>query len=238
MALVKVCDRKPSSVVASEPATKIGLRTGALASEGVAWPETPHPGPFALDATVGLRSRPANSSGHDPAMHSDLTSLLEPLLLEHSQRPAAKERTRDFAAADVLGVRFDDSTTYLSDRSKSLLQGDGRNSVSSPVAVDEEARNAPVGKLSQPFFVRFLAPDVRKLRRGTILAPPDDFGTIEDERGMRPPLLNTSELHGPVGRGTALSLSRLEMERDAPTPTVDPIVLLHEASEGRPCGGR
>ena len=93
------------------------------------------------------------------------------------------------------------------------------------------------GSSRSPFSVLLLASDVGKLRSGSELAPADDLCAVEHQGGVSTPLPDPGLLQFAIPPGHSLVLARFEMERDAPAPSEDPVMFLHETGEGRP-GGR
>src|SRR5207245_2442848 len=108
-----------------------------------------------------------------------------------------------------------------------------RDSLFPPVAVDEEARDPPVGRsrtqLAEPSH------SARELGRGSELTPPNDVRAVVDEGRVGLVCSNKSLLVRPVRPGLAVRFTGLEVEGDAPAATPYAIVLLHNSHEVRPC---
>ncbi len=67
------------------------------------------------------------------------------------------------------------------------------------------------------------------------MAPTNHVRAVEDERGVRRPFPNAFFLHLAIILGRHLTPFWVEMEGDAPASAENPVVLFHEAGEGRPC---
>src|SRR5919106_3033937 len=83
----------------------------------------------------------------DPARLADATDPLEPLALEHGDRAVVQERGRDGPSVDLVGIALDRPATEPRDRPERPGQPRGRHTQAAVAAVDEEARDPPVGQL-------------------------------------------------------------------------------------------
>jgi len=123
-------------------------------------------------------------------------------------------------------------TTFGGDDAKRACQRGLRDSLLPPVAVDEEARDPPVGRSrTQPVEPSHSA---RELGGGPKLAPPDDVRPVVDKGGMGPIRLDKPLLQFPVAPGPPVFLNGLEVEGDAPAAAPYTIVFLYNSHEVRP----
>jgi hypothetical protein len=198
-----------------------------------------HDPPRASDRrSAGPRPRStlrSNSPPHDPLTRSEPGCTLESCPLEHRSRPTPQEGARSRLALGVNRVSVDLPTPSGSDRAKRASQRGLRDSLPPPVAIDEEARNPPVGeRYPHSAVCRHAA---RQLRRGSKLAPPDDFRPIINESRVGSMLSYKRLFFRPPPGGNLNMLTGSKVELEAPTAVPDPVVLFHDAHEIGP-GGR
>ena len=187
------------------------------------------------------RPRPTprkDSPCRDPPTQGDLARPLEPGLFEHPERAAAEEGVRGSFAGVVLGVSLDRPAPGPGNVSECLAQGERGDPLPSTVAIDEEAGDAPVGRLRPASLVLFSASNVRELIGGSELTPTYGVGAVEDQGCVRPALADAGLLQFAIPSRPSLVLARFKLEGDAPASAKDTVVLLHETGEGRPRGRR
>src|SRR5439155_4509251 len=124
-------------------------------------------------------------------------------------------------------------TTFGGDDAKRALQRGLRDSLPSPLTVDEEARNPPVGRS----YVQPAEPThpSRQLCRRSELTPPNDVRSVVDEGCVGPIRSNKSLLVRPSLRSCPFRLAALEVEGDAPTASPDRMAVFEKSRKVRPC---
>ncbi len=130
-------------------------------------------------------------------------------------------------------ISVDRPAPFGGDEAKCARQCGFRNSLLSPVAVDEEASESPVGRgHTQPVEA---AHSARELVWGSELTPANDVRSVVDKGCVGPVRLNKSLLKLLVMPTPLFLLGALEVEGGAPAATPYTIVLLHNSHEVRPC---
>src|SRR5919198_4712763 len=155
-------------------------------------------------------------------------------LLIEAARGVVEERGRNLLALRVLRIAFYHATARLCDQVEGTTKRHTCDASSSIVPVDEDARDAIVGRLIRRGRLVFLAVmDVRELVRRAVLAPGHCGVAVEDQGRMSVALANETLL--PRAAFFALGPADPRMKPAAPA-AAEPhtFVLLSETREGIP----
>src|SRR6185436_17659965 len=163
--------------------------------------------------------------------------IAEAGLLIEAARGVVEKRGRNLLALRVLRIALHDAPAGLRDQVDGALKGDTCDALPPIVPVDEDARDAIVGRLIHTGRLVFLpVMDVRELVRRAVLAPGHRGVAVEDQGGMSVALANETLLPGAAF--FALGPADPRMEPGAPA-AAEPhaLVLLGEALERTPSRG-
>src|SRR5215831_1261743 len=154
--------------------------------------------------------------------------------LVKAARGVVEKLGRDFLALGVLWIALHDATAPLRDQLEGAAKRHTCDASPSIVPVDENARDAIVGRLIGAGRLVFLpVMDVRKLIRRAVLAPRHRSVAVEDQRRVSAALANETLLPGAPFFALGPALSRMKPRAPAATePT--PVVLLEETRKGIP----
>src|SRR5512133_271126 len=158
-------------------------------------------------------------------------------LLIEAARGVVEKRGRNLLALRVLRIALHHATARLRDQVEGTTKRHTCDAVPSIVPVDEDARDAIVGRLIRAGRLVFLpVMDVRKLVRRAVLAPGHRGVAVEDQGRMSVAL--TNETLFPRAAFFALGPALPRMEPRAPAATEShAAVLLGETREGIPRRG-
>ena len=104
-----------------------------------------------------------------------------------------------------MRVALDGAAPSVNDQRESTLQGDHRQATPAMGLVDEDAGDPVAGQDVELLLVLIAVVDVRHLLGGPELAPGHDLLLVQDQGGMRTPLLHQPALQGTVRLLGALS---------------------------------
>src|SRR5438132_1222108 len=158
-------------------------------------------------------------------------------LLKGAARGAVEERGRNLLALRVLWRALHHATARLRDQIEGTTKRHSGDAFPSIVPVDEETRDAIVGRLPRAGRLVFLPVCyARKLLRRTVLAPGHRGVAVEDQGRVSFALANETLLPGAAN--LALGPVDPRMEPGAPA-AAEPhaVVLLSEVGEGIPRRG-
>ena len=110
--------------------------------------------------------------------------------------PVAQEGV--FGTGVVVRVALDGAAPSVSDQRESTLQGDHRQATPAMGLVDEDAGDPVAGQDVELLLVLIAVVDVRHLLGGPELAPGHDLLLVQNQGGMRTPLLHQPALQGTV----------------------------------------
>src|SRR5919201_3248398 len=158
-------------------------------------------------------------------------------LLIEAARGVVEKRGRNLLALRVLRIALHHATARLRDQVKGTTERDTCDAFPSKVPVDEDARDAIVGRLIRAGRLVFLpVMDVRELVRSAVLAPRHRGVAVEDQGRMSVALANETLLPRAALFAFGSAFSRMKPRAPAATePT--PVVLLDEARKGIPRRG-
>src|SRR6266550_1903026 len=158
-------------------------------------------------------------------------------LLIEAARGVIEKRGRSPLGLRVLRIALHDAPARLRDQVEGATKRDTCDAFPSIVSVDEDARDAIVGRLIGAGRLVFLpVMDVRELVRRAVLAPGHRGVAVEDQGRMSVALANETLL--PRAALFALGPSLPRMEPGAPAATEShALVLLSETGEGIPRRG-
>src|SRR6266581_7080315 len=122
---------------------------------------------------------------------------------------------------------------FAGDDAQCALQRGFRNSLLPMIAVDEEARNSPVGRKNVQLAVS--AHPAWQLEGRSELAPANDIRAIIDERRVGPIFSNELLFECPVFSSPLFLFATLEVERGAPATTPHSVMLLNNPRKVRKC---
>ena len=163
-----------------------------------------------------------NNLSHHPFTCTEGTERTKPELGEHCLSSTPQERTRVRFPSSVDRISVNRPAPLGSNDAKRALQGCLRDSLPPVVAVDEEARNPPVGRSLIQLAVP--AHSARELDWGPELTPTNNIRTVIDEGRMGLIRSNKLLFQRPVFSSPLFLLAALEVEGDAPAAAPDSIV--------------
>src|SRR6266496_2370504 len=158
-------------------------------------------------------------------------------LLIEAARGVVEKRGRHLLALRVLRIALHDAPALLRDQVEGTTKRDTCDAFPSIVPVDEDARDAIVGRVIRAGRLVFLpVMDIRELVRRAVLAPGHRGVAVEDQGRMSIALAN--ETLFPRAAFFALGPADPRMEPGAPA-AAEPhtLVLLSEVGEGIPRRG-
>src|SRR5512133_1606960 len=158
-------------------------------------------------------------------------------LLIEAARDVVEKRRRNLLALRVLRIALHDAAARCRDQVDGATKRDTCDAFPSIVPVDEDARDAIVGRLIRAGRLVLLpVMDVRELVRRAVLAPGHCGVAVEDQGRMSVALAN--ETLFPRAALFALGPADTRMEPRAPAaPEPHALVLLSEVGEGIPSRG-
>src|SRR6478736_8965607 len=163
--------------------------------------------------------------------------IAEAGLLIEAARGVVEKRSRNLLALRVLRIALHDAPAVLRDQVEGAPKRDTCDAFPSVVPVDEDARDAIVGRLIRVGCLVFLpVMNVRELVRRSVLAPGHRGVAVEDQGRMSVALANETLLPGPAF--FALGPADPRMEPRAPAAAeAHALVLLSETRERIPSRG-
>src|SRR2546426_7559709 len=190
-------------------------------------------GNYVLNSHTSRPTLFANHSSHNQLACPESTERTESELGEHRLSTTKQERARVRLPARGDRIAVDRTAAFGGDDANRACQRGFGDSLLSPVAVDEEARDPPIGRNRAQFAES--SHSAGELCRGSELTPADDVRPVVDESRMCPIRSDQSLLVGPAHRSRLVRAIRLDVEGDAPAATPHTVVLLHDSREIRPC---
>src|SRR2546425_3996497 len=174
-----------------------------------------------------------NHFSHHPFTCTEGTERTKSELGEHCLSSTPQERTRVRFPSSVDRISVNRPPPLGGNDAKRALQGCLRDSLPPVIAVDEEARNPPVGRSLIQFAVP--AHSAWELHWWSELTPTNNIRTVIDEG--RVGLIRSNKLlfQRPVLSSPLFLLATLEVEGDAPAATPDSIVFFDHPLEVGPC---
>jgi len=173
-----------------------------------------------------------NYFSHHPFTCTEGTEWTKSELGEHCLSSSPQERTRVGFPSSVDWISVNRPAPFGGDDAKRAFQGCLRDSLPPLIAIDEEARNPPVGRSLIQLAVS--AHSARELDWGPELAPPNNIRTVIDEG--RVGLIRSHKLlfQRPVFSSPLLLLAALELEGDAQSATPHTFMLLNNSRKVSP----
>lgn len=162
--------------------------------------------------------------------HAEPALAFEALALEHGEDGVVEKRARGRSTLDVLGVAFDDAAAEAANLIEGAFKRDGSDTPLAIVAVNKEASDPPVWKLSQPLLIGLLQLDAWEFIGRDELAPTNSGRTVVHEGGMCVTRPDQTLLFNVVW-WMGLRFTALYVKGHAPAPTPHAIVLFHQACE-------
>src|SRR5919201_1623909 len=155
-------------------------------------------------------------------------------LLIEAARGVVEKRGRNLLALRVLRIALHHATARLRDQVKGTTERDTCHAFPSKVPVDEDARDAIVGRLLRAGRLVLLpVVDVRELVRRAVLAPGHGVVAVEDQGRM----IVALAIEAPLPRATLFVLGPADPRVEPGAPAAaEPhaLVLLRETREGIP----
>src|SRR5580765_6325298 len=195
------------------------------------------PGFVSPDACPSRLLGGRNRSAHHAMVLSLRPVIAEAGLLIEAARGVVEKRSRNLLALRVLRIALHDAPAVLRDQVEGAPKRDTCDAFPSVVPVDEDARDAIVGRLIRVGCLVFLpVMDVRELVRRAVLAPGHRGVAVEDQGRMSVALANETLLPGTAL--FALGPADPRMEPGAPAAAeAHALVLLGETRERIPSRG-